>query len=104
MRVDKKLNYERLMILFGATVSFVGFIISITIEDFSEAFLPYFNVIVPIVNITSAVMCLFLFIFPKFRIMQSIVVFGQEMVNICKCFGVQSIEVLLLLLQQYEIN
>ena len=82
MKVDKKINYERLMILFGAIVSCTGFIISITIEDFSEAFLPYFNVIVPIVNITSAVMCLFLFIFPKFRLMQSIVVFGQGMVMV----------------------
>lgn len=82
MKVEKKAIYERLMILFGATVSFVGFVISITIEDFSEAFLPYFNVIVPIVNITTAVICLFLFIFPKFRIMQSLVVFGQGMVMV----------------------
>ena len=38
----------------------------------------------------------------KFYISESLV--KKEMVNICKCFGVQSIEVLLLLLQQYEIN
>ena len=38
----------------------------------------------------------------KFYLSESLV--KKEMVNICKCFGVQSIEVLLLLLQQYEIN
>lgn len=82
MNIDKKKLYERLMILFGATVSFVGFIISVTIEDFSKSFLPYFNVIVPIVNVISTVACLFLFIFPKFRIMQSLVVFWQGMVMV----------------------
>lgn len=82
MSVNKKMIYERLMILFGAIVSFVGFIISITIEDFSDSFLPYFNIIVPIVNITSAVLCLFLFIFPKFRVIQSLVVFAQGIIMV----------------------
>ena len=38
----------------------------------------------------------------KFYLSESLVKKG--MVNICKCFGVQSIGVLLFLLQQYEIN
>lgn len=82
MKVDKKILYERLMILFAGTVSFVGFIISITIEDFSKSFIPNFSVIVPIANITSAILCLFLFFFPKFKIFQSLVAFGQGMIMV----------------------
>ena len=82
MKIDKKKLYERLMILFGAIVSFIGLIISITIEDFSESFFPYFNVIVPVVNIISTVVCVFLLIYPKFRILQSMVVFVQGVVMV----------------------
>ena len=79
-KVDKAKLYERLMILFATIVQFIGFIISITIEDFSKSFLPYFNIIVPIVNILGAAICLFLFFFPKFRILQSIVLIVQGIV------------------------
>ncbi len=65
------------MIFFAAVVQIVGFFISITIEDFSHSFLPYCQVIVPIVNISCAVVCLFLVFFYKLRIAQSIVLFVQ---------------------------
>ena len=39
---DKKVFYERLLILFATLVQVIGFIISITIEDFSKA-IDYFT-------------------------------------------------------------
>ena len=74
---DKKVFYERLMILFATLVQVIGFIISITIEDFSKAFVPYCEYIVPFVNIACAAICLFLCVFPKFRVLQSLVLFIQ---------------------------
>lgn len=70
-----KENYERLMLFFALLVQFVGFIISITIEDFSKSFLPYANHIVPPINFTGICLALFMLIFPRYKFLQSIVFF-----------------------------
>lgn len=80
MNINKKVLYERLMILFAGIVQVVGFVISITVEDFSKSYVPYFDFIVPVVNISCAAVCFFLVIFPKFRLLQSIVLFTQGIV------------------------
>ena len=80
MTIDRKVLYERLMILFAAIVQLIGFVISITIEDFSKSFLPYFNVIVPVVNITCSAICFFLVFFQRFRLLQSLVLFVQGII------------------------
>ena len=49
----KNIPHERLMIFFAAVVQAVGFIISITIEDFSASFIPYAEKIVPVVNFSG---------------------------------------------------
>ena len=68
------------MIFFAGIVQVFGFIISITVEDFSKSYVPYFDFIVPIVNISCASICFFLVIFPKFRFLQSAVLFIQGIV------------------------
>lgn len=80
MNINKKVLYERLMILFAEIVQVFGFIISITIEDFSKSYVSYFDFIVPVVNISCASICFFLVIFPKFRFLQSVVLFIQGIV------------------------
>ena len=80
MNINKKVLYERLMIFFAGIVQVFGFIISITVEDFSKSYVPYFDFIVPIVNISCAAICFFLVIFPKFRFLQSVVLFIQGIV------------------------
>ena len=80
MRVDKKVLYERLMIFFAAIVQCIGFVISIVIEDFSKSFLPHFEIIVPIANISCSLICLYLVLFPKVRILQSAVLFIQGII------------------------
>lgn len=55
----KKVYYERLMIFFAGLVQLIGFFISINIEDFSKSYLPYFNIIVPVANISCAAVCFF---------------------------------------------
>lgn len=55
MEIKKSAIYERLMIFFAAVVQVIGFIISITTEDFSKATLPYLDIIIPIINISCAV-------------------------------------------------
>lgn len=80
MNINKKVLYERLMIFFAGIVQVFGFIISITVEDFSKSYVPYFDFIVPIVNISCASICFFLVIFPKFRFLQSAVLFIQGIV------------------------
>lgn len=80
MKRTKKMVYERLMILFAGIVQIIGFAISITIEDFSKSFVPYFEIIVPVVNSSCAGICFFLVVFPKFRILQSVVLFVQGIV------------------------
>lgn len=77
VEINKKLLFERLMIFFAALVQVVGFIISITIEDFSCSYIPYSNIVIPIINILCASICFFLVAFPKFRFLQSIVSFIQ---------------------------
>lgn len=77
MKINKNVLYERLMIFFASVVQLIGFIISITIEDFSDSFLPYCNIIIPIINISCSVICLFLVFFPKYNFMQSVVLFIQ---------------------------
>lgn len=68
------------MIFFVATVQCIGFIISIVIEDFSKSFLPHFEIIVPIANISCSLICLYLVLFPKVRILQSAVLFIQGII------------------------
>lgn len=80
MKGNKKIVYERLMILFAGIVQIIGFAISITIEDFSKAFVPYFEIIVPLVNGSCAGICFILVVFPKFRVLQSVVLFVQGIV------------------------
>ena len=80
MNVKKSFLYERLMILFAAIVQSVGFVISITVESYSNSFLPYCRIVVPIANISCAAICFFLVAFPKFRFMQSVVSFIQGIV------------------------
>ena len=58
MKITKKPFYERI-IFFATIVQIIDFVISITIEDFSSAFLPRFNIIVPIVNIFCVLSCFF---------------------------------------------
>ena len=65
------------MIFFAMLVQIIASVISITIEDFSKAFLPHFDIVVPIVNISCSTICLFLLIKPKFRFLQSVVLFLQ---------------------------
>lgn len=77
MKIKKRDLYERLMIFFAAVVQVIGFVISITTEDFSKSFLPHFDIIIPIVNISCALICFFLVIFPNFRFLQSLVLFIQ---------------------------
>lgn len=77
MEIKKSAIYERLMIFFAAVVQVIGFIISITTEDFSKATLPYFYIIIPIINISCAVISFFLVIFIKFRILRSVILFIQ---------------------------
>ena len=69
----KNIPHERLMIFFAAVVQAVGFIISITIEDFSASFIPYAEKIVPVVNFSGSLIAFILVIFPQFRVTQSIV-------------------------------
>ena len=76
----KKVYYERLMIFFAGLVQLIGFFISINIEDFSKSYLPYFNIIVPVANISCAAVCFFLLAFPKIRILHSMVLFVQGIV------------------------
>ena len=85
MKITKKPFYERI-IFFATIVQIIDFVISITIEDFSSAFLPHFNIIVPIVNIFCVLSCFFLMIFPKFRFMQSIILFLQGITMIMNNF------------------
>lgn len=73
----KKVSYERLMIFFAAIVQIIGFIISITIEDFQNSIVPYAEKTIPIVNISGALVCIFLFIFNKYKLLQSVVSFVQ---------------------------
>ncbi len=80
MDINKKVLYERLMILFAGIVQVIGFVISITAEDFSKSYVPYFEFIVPVANIFCATVCFFLVFFPKFRLLQSIVLFVQGVV------------------------
>ncbi len=77
MKIEKSVLYERLMIFFAAVVQVIGFFISITIEDYTYSFLPYCKIIVPVVNISCAVICFFLVFFYKIRFMQSVVLFIQ---------------------------
>lgn len=65
------------MIFFAMVVQIIASIISVTIEDFSKAFLPYFEYVVPAVNISCSLICLFLVIKPKHRFLQSVVLFLQ---------------------------
>lgn len=73
----KNIPHERLMIFFAAVVQAVGFIISITIEDFSASFIPYAEKIVPVVNFSGSLIAFILVIFPQFRVTQSLVLFVQ---------------------------
>ena len=77
MKRVNNILFERLMVLFAAIVQVIGFIISVTNEDFSKAFLPHFNIVVPIVNISCALLCFFLVFFTKLRFLQSVVLFIQ---------------------------
>lgn len=77
MNISKKVLAERFMIFFAGVVQVVGFAISISVEDFSKAFVPYFNVIVPVLNISCAAVCFFLVVFPKFKFLQAAVLFVQ---------------------------
>lgn len=77
MNISKKVLAERFMILFAGIVQVVGFVISISIEDFSKAFVPYFDIVVPVLNISCAAVCFFLAVFPKFRFLQTVVLFVQ---------------------------
>ena len=61
----KNIPHERLMIFFAAVVQAVGFIISITIEDFSASFIPYAEKIVPVVNFSGSLISFILVIFPQ---------------------------------------
>ena len=63
------------MLFFALLVQLVGFIISITIEDFSKSFLPYANYIVPPINFAGICFALFMLIFPRYKLLQSIVFF-----------------------------
>ncbi len=79
MRIEERV-YERLMIFFAAIVQFIGFVISLTVEDFSKSFLPYFETIVPIVNISCFAICIFLVFVPKIKFLQSVVLFIQGII------------------------
>ena len=73
----KKISYERLMILFAALVQIIGFIISLTIEDFRNSIIPCAEKVIPIVNVSGALICVFLFFFNKYRLLQSVISFVQ---------------------------
>ena len=73
----KKISYERLMILFAAIVQIIGFIISLTIEDFRNSIIPCAEKVIPIVNVSGALICVFLFFFNKYRLLQSVISFVQ---------------------------
>lgn len=77
MEIKKNAIYERLMILFAAIVQVIGFIISITTEDFSKASLPHFDIVIPVINILCATISFLLAIFIKFRAMRSAILFIQ---------------------------
>lgn len=73
--------YERPMIFFAAVVQLVGFFMSLTKTDSSNAFLPYFNIVVPVVNLSCSLICFALVIFHNLKIMQSVVSFIQGIVT-----------------------
>ncbi len=75
--MKKGLPYERLVIFFAALVQIVGFVISVTIEDYQYSFLPRPEYVIPSVNALGALVCLFLLIFPRFKLLQSLVLFAQ---------------------------
>lgn len=77
VQINKKVLYERLMIFFAGLVQVVGFIISISIEDFSHSYLPYSKFIVPFINIFCSIICFFLVVFPKYKLLQAFVCFVQ---------------------------
>lgn len=82
MKFSKRELFERLMIVVSVCVQLVGFFMNITVADFSKAFLPYFYIVVPTVNLSCSVICIFLAVFPSFRLMQSIVFFMQGIVTL----------------------
>lgn len=60
------------MLFFVMLVQVVGLIISLTIEDFSHSFLPYPHYTVPIVNCIGSCIAVFIFLFPRFKLLQSV--------------------------------
>lgn len=65
------------MILFAAIVQIIGFIINFTIEDFRNSIIPCAEKVIPIVNVSGALICVFLFFFNKYRLLQSVISFVQ---------------------------
>ena len=65
------------MILFAEIVQIIGFIINFTIEDFRNSIIPCAEKVIPIVNVSGALICVFLFFFNKYRLLQSVISFVQ---------------------------
>ena len=63
------------MLFSGLLVQVMGFIISITIEDFSNSFLPHPHQIVPLINFLGICAAFFILIFPRFKLLQSLTFF-----------------------------
>ena len=64
------------LLFFGLLVQLMGFIISITIEDFSTSFFPYPYHVVPLINFLGICVAFFMLLFPGFKLLQSISFFA----------------------------
>ena len=79
--MNKQNLIDRLMCASACIFQALAFYISLNHESFKATIIPFPNVIIPTVNITASIICLFLVFFPKFFKLKIAVIYIQSILT-----------------------
>lgn len=78
MSMNKQNIIDRLMCASACIIQALAFYISLNHEAFKSTIIPFPNIVIPTLNITTSVLCLFLTFFPKFSYLKISILFVQS--------------------------